>query len=157
MMSQRYVPLAIPSALGIGLVLVFQACAWFSPEAVTSLDALLLSPVDFANTDLREMQRLGQRETRDGGQTAQVALQNDRSQVYQSVVAFPSENAARKAFETLRQERPQDQWKILSDAPTFAQESVVLLGKQGDQEANSVAFRQKQLLVRLNVIPGRQI
>ena len=145
-------------SLGVGLLLLLQACAGPAPNpSAASIDALLLSPVDFPQAGLREMQRLGQRETRDGGQTTQVSLQSDRIRLFQVVVAFPSEDAARKAFETIRQERAQEQLKIIPDAPTLGQESVVLAGKQGDQDAVSIAFRHEQLLVRINLMPAREI
>ncbi|TAK35364.1 MAG: hypothetical protein EPO21_06585 [Chloroflexota bacterium] len=160
MFSKRVDPRRRITFLLLGILLLFslQACAGpNSNPAATTIDALLLSPADFPGAGLREAQRLGQRETRDGGQTTQVALESDRARINQVIVAFPSEESARTAFQTIRQDRAQEQLKIIPDAPIFGQESVVLAGKQGGQDAYSTAFRQERLLVRINVIPAREI
>lgn len=145
------------SLAGLGLALIpalklgAEASGLLAGSVAAAADALLLAPADFAGADLREVQRLGQRETRDGGQTAQVLLASGdrRVEVFQSVVVFPSEGAARAAFQAIRQAREAGQ--TVPTAPSFADESVVLVGKRGTRDSISTVFRQGRALMRITV------
>lgn len=148
-------------ALGAGLVPALAGAVAVagrtSRTVAIEADDVLLVPANFTGANLREMQRLGQRVTRDGSQTAQVVLEDGRVQIFQGVVVFRSEDAARAAFQAISQEGTGERWKVVPTAPALGQESVVLVGKQGDQDAISTVFRQGQVLVRMTVVGSGEL
>ena len=145
-------------ALAAIVAALLYACAGLPSESGTvTADEMLLSATDFTGLDLREAQRLGQRETRDGGLTAQVALENDRIRLFQSVIVFPTEGAARTAFEAIDQTIPGVSGETVPVAPTFGQESLVFVGRQGTSDAVSSVFRQGRILVRLTLTGTGQV
>ncbi|MBI2321835.1 MAG: hypothetical protein HYU88_07025 [Chloroflexi bacterium] len=152
---RRYVLRLGLAGLGLALIPALKIGAersgLLSGSAATAANALLLAPADFAGADLREVQRLGQRETRDGGQTAQVLLASGdaRVEIFQSVAVFPSEGAARAALQAIRQAREAGQ--VVPGAPSFGDESVVLRSTQGTRDSISAVFRQDRALLRITV------
>ena len=94
---------------------------------------------------------MGQRETRDGGQTAQVTLRDDRLEISQGVVVFPSEDASRAAIEKLRPDGYGPTRVEGSQTPAFGQDSIVRVGQPGTRTV-SAFIRQGPVLVRLTLV-----
>lgn len=140
-------------ALGIGL-LSLQACTGVvvPTSSTPTADALLLAPADLPDEQLREVQRPERRETRDGGQAALVIMETSSLRVVDSVVVFPSADAARAAFQTIRAAGGDVSWAEVGEAPSLGDESLAHIGTQGGQPAGQAVFRYGQVLVRLTLI-----
>jgi len=146
----RRVALAL---LGVVLLPLAQSSAGATGVAARSIapDDLMLDPSDFPGTSLRVAQRVGQRETRDGGQTAQVILRDDRLEISEGVVVFPSEDASRAALQTLRADEFGAPQVDAAQTPAFGQDSIVRVGQPGTRTV-SAFIRQGPVLVRLTLV-----
>lgn len=147
--KRRYLGLAALAAL---LVSLTQSSAAAPVSPAISANALLLAPGDFPTLGLRETQRLGEHETRDGGQAAQIALDDGRMVIYQSVVVFPTADAARASFQAARQAGEDPPWRAATGAPVLGAESMTLVRPGVERPALTTYFRIDRVLVRLTVI-----
>lgn len=116
-----------------------------------NLVRMLLSPLDFPAAGLKVAQHLGERETNDGGRTAQVVLEDGRIKLFHSVVVFPSDRAAQSAFAALRQFEGGTALEVVPAPVRYGDESVVLRGPQGRPDSVSLALRRGRTLSKLTL------
>lgn len=149
---RAYLRRAAIAALGAGVAAAFLGTASESGESeAVDVEALLLAPEDVPEAGLRSVRRLGRRKTRDGGLAAQTILEADRVRIFQGVVAFPSERAARAALRGIR-ESGEMRGRQATEQPRFGEESLVLAGWRDGGRSIAAVFREGRLLVRLTLV-----
>ncbi len=144
--------LRVAGFAGLGVALLEAGSAFVKRwrPARASTTGLLLTPADLAGVDIREVRRPGARETNNGGRADQVIFETDRFQLVDSVVRFPSADAAHTAFQAALQ--TDGLWKPIAGAPQFGEESTVLVNEQGGRRAVSALLRRGPVLVRLTMV-----
>lgn len=145
-------------ALALGaLASVGAAGAWAAASRIAAgrdaidPEKLLLAPQDFPDMGLKEVQRPEPRETRNGGHAAQAVLERNSFRLYHSVVVFPNEGAAQQAMEALRYGEAEQLGEPAAHASRYGNDSLILSGHQGAEEAVSVVFRRGHIFERLTL------
>ena len=70
--------------------------------------------------------------------------------IYQSVVVFPSEDAARASFKSIHDGEATDLGQAVG-APPLGQESLAMVREKSGANEITVVFRQKRILVRMTM------